>query len=514
MSLTSEIQAASGLETIMALLFAQTDELKFFAQLSLVLKNMLGEEHVEISRIFADQSSKALARDGVVIQSTTLWTRGDSVSSYVAKLKRPYYSNNVKRDPLFAKIQAHRNFVGEVVETELAFPLQIEGQVIATIHLQSENLGRQYSDKDYTSLKDALESLRGPIENIYRTLMVKEINQEIINKIDQNQKLNAAVIKSEEYFSVEEIIGQDRRILDAIKLVDRAAKEEFPVLLEGALGTGKRLFSRRIHSLSNRSDKPIMVFECAVKEEISLEKELFGTSDRQGILELSNGGTLILSDVGDLPMNLQVRLLQFLTTGQLVKNNGRDRISLNVRFVAASKRPLRDLVAEKKFREDLFYRLSTISITLPSLSERLEDIKILADHFLNLGKREKKYLTNNVMQKLAQHQWVANVLELKSIMERAYMLADGAYIESIDLNIVAQETTVIESKGTEAVNLASDQEEITLFDLEKKHIVKVLERLSGNKTKAAKSLGITVKTLYNKLHAYGMFDNKENEMIL
>jgi Nif-specific regulatory protein len=178
-----------------------------------------------------------------------------------------------------------------------------------------------------------------------------------------------------------------------------------------------------------------------------------------------------------------------------------ERIPVNVRIVAVTKKDLKELITAGKFREDLFYRLSTVSMAVPSMRERNSDIKILAEHFLNENKSELKFLTSNAIAKLLNYSWPGNVLELKNIMERTYALTEGKYVEDIDLP-EGQVEEIAQPIQEEAFK------ETTLFDLEKRHICKTLEHLKGNKTRAAKSLGITVKTLYNKLHSYGLIKPK------
>jgi Nif-specific regulatory protein len=180
-----------------------------------------------------------------------------------------------------------------------------------------------------------------------------------------------------------------------------------------------------------------------------------------------------------------------------------EKIALNVRMIATSKVSLKQMVESGSFKEDLYYRLNTVALRIPSLRERHDDIKVMAELFLNNGKSEKKILTSGAIEKLTSYFWPGNGHELKNIMERTYILTDGQYIEASHLPEFAQEVKV------EKVEVKPSYQEFTLFDLEKKHIIDTLDHLSGNKTRAAKALGITVKTLYNKLHSYGLIDARE-----
>jgi DNA-binding NtrC family response regulator len=220
------------------------------------------------------------------------------------------------------------------------------------------------------------------------------------------------------------------------------------------------------------------------------------------VIELTNGGTLVLNDICELSLPLQSKILNFLTSGFITRMDAEERIPVNVRVVAVTKKDLKEKITDGSFREDLFYRLSTVFMGVPALRKRNNDVKILAEYFLNENKSDLKFLTSNAVSKLLNYGWPGNILELKNIMERTYALTDGKYVEDIDLP---------ESIEEEVVSSPSQEEsfmEVTLFELEKRHICHTLEHLKGNKTRAAKSLGITVKTLYNKLHSYGLIKPK------
>ncbi len=180
-----------------------------------------------------------------------------------------------------------------------------------------------------------------------------------------------------------------------------------------------------------------------------------------------------------------------------------EKVALNVRMIGISKVLLKTLVESGSFKEDLYYRLNTVALKIPSLKERQEDIKVMAEFFLNFGKSESKVLTSGAIEKLSSYFWPGNAHELKNIMERTYILTDGQYIEAAHLPEFAQEVKV------EVAPVKVSYIEFTLFDLEKKHIIDTLDHLGGNKTRAAKALGITVKTLYNKLHSYGLIEARE-----
>ena len=483
-------------------LLSTMDESIFLVKLSTILTQAFNNEWNEIYLYRADNSVSLMAQNGEK-NNQLEYTANEALFNYLNKIKRPYFSNSVSRDPLFSSFLRKRP-VSHNLERELIYPVVSGNRVLLTIHLRSSD--HLYSEKDFVRVRDFIASYNMAFENFSNYMMASYVNNQILNKFE-NSTLDK-MSKNPVITSDDQVLGLDKRMQLVRQTIDKASQGDFPILIEGKLGTGKRFIAKKVHSQSMRAVSQLISFECAVKDEDSLEKELFGFMDRIGMLEHANNGTLILSDIHELPLTVQSKLVQFMTSGWILRVNGKEKINLNVRIIATSKFPLIDLVAAKKFREDLYYRLSTLSIKIPSLSERKDDIKLLADHFLNLGKSSKKYLSGSILKKLEDHAWEANILELKSIMERAYMLTDGDCVDVIEINSIKP---VITPKVEEVVVSSNNvvEEEMTLFELEKKFIFKTLVRLGGNKTKAAKALGITVKTLYNKLHSYGVeFEEK------
>jgi DNA-binding NtrC family response regulator len=484
-------------------LLSSMDESLFLVKLSAILSKVFGQEMNEVFLYRADNSVSLMAQNGEK-NSEINYAANEAIFNYLNKIKRPYFSNSVSRDPLFSTFLKKRPVTNNL-ERELIYPVISGNRVLFTIHLRSSN--HLYSDKDFTRVRDFISTYSAAFENFSNYMMASYVNNQIMNKFETSS-LDKAVKNTVANTDSDQVLGLDKRMQLVRQTIDKASQGDFPILIEGKLGSGKRFVAKKIHAQSMRSASQLISFECGVKDEDSLEKELFGFMDRIGMLEHANNGTIILSDIHELPLTVQSKLVQFMTAGWILRVNGKDKINLNVRIIATSKLPLIDLVAAKKFREDLYYRLSTLSVKIPSLTERKDDIKLLADHFLNLGKTSKKYLSGSILKKLEEHSWEANILELKSIMERAYMLTDGDCVDSIEINSIKP---VVAPKVEETVVAASNiaDEEITLFELEKKFIFKTLVRLGGNKTKAAKALGITVKTLYNKLHSYGVeFEEK------
>jgi Nif-specific regulatory protein len=328
------------------------------------------------------------------------------------------------------------------------------------------------------------------------------MNRELLSRIEAKEKelssrVEIQVIKGFEDNS--QMIGLSKNFLEVVQMAKKIASQDFPVLLEGQHGVGKKILSKKIHNWSGRKGGCV-VASCSALNEAQLDRELFSS---KGLMVQANGGTLIIDDISNTTHHIQTKLLRALVAGEMITVDTEEKIALNVRMIATSKVELKKLVEEGKFKEELFYRLNTIALRIPSLRERSEDVKVMAEFFLNSGKSEAKVLTSGAIEKLTSYFWPGNAHELKNVMERTYILTDGQYIEASHLPEFAQEVKV------EKIEAPVSYVEFTLFDLEKKHIIDTLDHLQGNKTRAAKTLGITVKTLYNKLHSYGLIEARE-----
>jgi Nif-specific regulatory protein len=466
----------------------------FFLKVSKYLGGIFKDKDMAIFLSYNDESTRLLVQNNEIVEDSPLLKRGEGPSGYVTKTKKIYFSNNVKRDPLYSNIE-----VGENVISELVVPINCDGVILGTIHIRSKNENDTFSENDALKIRELINSIIMPLRNMKMYLLAKHLNFELMDKL--KEKNNELKVEQSFFVKDVEILGHDSTIINLINTAKKIARDDIPVLIEGEAGVGKRLMAKKIHTLSQRSKSAMLIFECAASNETYIEKELFGYGQRKGMIELTNAGTLVLNDIDELSLPLQSKILNFLTTGVITRMDAEERIPVNVRIVAVTKKDLKELITAGKFREDLFYRLSTVSMAVPSMRERNSDIKILAEHFLNENKSELKFLTSNAIAKLLNYSWPGNVLELKNIMERTYALTEGKYVEDIDLP-EGQVEEIAQPIQEEAFK------ETTLFDLEKRHICKTLEHLKGNKTRAAKSLGITVKTLYNKLHSYGLIKPK------
>ncbi|HWZ60174.1 MAG TPA: sigma-54 dependent transcriptional regulator [Gemmatimonadaceae bacterium] len=308
-----------------------------------------------------------------------------------------------------------------------------------------------------------------------------------------------------------EIVTRYAPVEAVLALIERVAKSDSPVLITGETGTGKELIARALHRLSERGHGPMIDVDCSAASELAMESELFGHEKgafpgvlkrKTGLLELANGGTLFLDEVGELDLRVQGKLLRALETGTYSRIGGTHKLDVDVRVVAATKRDLRNDVMDRAFRSDLFFRINTISVTLPPLRDRLIDIPILAQHFLReFGGATPPTLTDDAVAALEGYPWPGNVRELRNVIERAVLLANGGQIGPHDLPLAPGP---LPTNGAGSMIPADlDGRQMSLSDLERRHIESVLKRSNWHQGRAAAQLGISSKTLYRKIREYG-----------
>lgn len=302
---------------------------------------------------------------------------------------------------------------------------------------------------------------------------------------------------------VAELVTEDPAMRDVLALVERVAGAAAPVLVSGERGTGKRSIGRAIHRLSARAARSYVEFAVGDLPAEEVEVALFGAergvgsgpvAARPGLLEQAHGGTLFLDDVERLDARVQGRLLRLLEDGVITRVGGTQKLDVDVRIVAAAPDGLSGAVERRAFRSDLAYRLGGFSIAIPPLRERLRDVPVLARHFLDVYGGARKRLSDAALAALAQYPWPGNVLELRTVIERAALLATGPVVEAHELGVVP---VVIEPRDADDATLSLDT-------IERRHIAEVLERQGWHQGRAAATLGISAKTLYRKIREYGL----------
>ncbi len=310
------------------------------------------------------------------------------------------------------------------------------------------------------------------------------------------------------------IVGKSPEIEKMLNLMKKVADTDFPVLIIGETGTGKELVARGIHRLSRRRSHLFVAINCSAIASGVVESELFGhekgsftgaLSERKGAFEIAQGGTLFLDEIGDMPLEIQPKLLRALEEFEIRKIGGDNTLNINVRVIAATNRKLRDKIDEKIFRKDLFYRLNSFPINVPPLRDRIEDVDLLTLHFLelfsqNYGKR--MWIDKKGLRVLKKYTWPGNIRELKNVLNRAAILApDEEISSSIITQILSGESQYLQEAHGKTITNGF----LRKIDLaEKEAIVNELKRTSWNKTRAAKNLGISKSTLFEKLRKYNI----------
>lgn len=312
-----------------------------------------------------------------------------------------------------------------------------------------------------------------------------------------------------------DLVGTSKAFLEVIQLCTKVAPTDSAVLIQGPSGTGKELIASFLHKNSLRKDHPFVALNCASIPETLIESELFGHEKgaftdaiamKQGLVEIANGGTLFLDEVGEISLMMQPKLLRFLQTGEYRRVGGNKNLHADVRIVSATNKDLRTEVAAGRFREDLLYRLNVITLHLPPLRDRKEDIPLLVDYFLKKRVRGKEAIRIDpkALELLTKYDWPGNIRELENVIERAAILCHNNVIRVDDLALPIGMRPVVEQAtgGTDGAPLLGSP--VSMRDIEKVHIDGVLKAVGWNKNMAAKILGISLKTLYTKIQQYNL----------
>ena len=363
------------------------------------------------------------------------------------------------------------------------------------------------------TIESAIETIKlGAFEYVRKPYQLSELIIQIERAIaHQISQLDRKILKKDLNKTTlgGKIIGESAEIMDLRSIIKRVASTQSIVLILGESGTGKELVARTIHEQSDRSDKQFVAVSCAALPPNLLESELFGhekgaftdaKTQKRGLAETADGGTLFLDEIGEIPLLFQAKLLRFLETGEIRRVGGTKDISLNMRILCATNKPLESLVELNEFRADLYYRLNVFTIQVPALKDHRDDIPLLVENIIALQGFHKKF-DKAALEMLKTYNWPGNVRELRNIVERACILGRESIIGEKDISFLnikqktsppAPETMSEEYSGT------------SLKDVERRHIINVLRQVNGHKGKAAGILKINPKTLYRKMKDYSI----------
>ena len=372
----------------------------------------------------------------------------------------------------------------------------------------------------FGSLEGAIEAIKqGAYDYLAKPFKKEEIKLVVQRSLEHCRLLRENTKFREELKSKEDwspLVGSSPAMLEVYKLVARVSEGKSTVLLQGESGTGKELIARAIHANSPRRDKPFVPVNCGALPDTLLESEMFGyekgaftgaVGTKTGLFESASGGTLFLDEIGELGPALQVKLLRVMQDHEVRRVGGTNSIKVDVRIIAATNRDLEQFVKDGKFRDDLFYRLNVVRITLPSLTERQEDIPMLSHHFLEKcgagSTGAVRGFHPDTMALLKRYRWPGNVRELENAIERAVSLSHGPLLTPDDLPAAIRQAGGSSEQRTE-VSDTGDEAYLTLEEIEKRHLIRVLKETKGNKVKAAKILGIDRRTLYRMAERFGL----------
>jgi len=367
----------------------------------------------------------------------------------------------------------------------------------------------------YASVETAVSALKkGAYDYLTKPLDFDELKITIERATEHNRlKKENEYLKSRlgEQFDRQNLIGRSQSMVKLLETVAQVAPAEATVLIFGESGTGKEMIANAIHFNSARREAPFVKINCAALTETLLESELFGHEKgaftgaerrREGKFVQAHGGSLFLDEVSEMSKAMQVKLLRILQEREVTRVGGAEVIKVDVRVIAASNKSLKEEIQKGNFREDLFYRLNVVSLHVPPLRERKEDIPMLAQHFLkHFSERNNKNIqgyTPRAMQKIMAYSWPGNIRELMNAVERAVVLAHADFLDAAEIALIMGDS----ASSVGAAESDRPPQNLSLEDVEKKSILGALDACGGNKSEAARRLGITRKTLRAKLQKY------------
>ncbi len=407
----------------------------------------------------------------------------------------------------------------DVVVTDLKLEGPADGLAVLREARQNSDSTEVILITAYATIENCKEAIKqGAFDYLVKPLEIDQLRTLVEQASRKAMAAHARGVEStnnHESFVFDGIMGESPAMQSIFEVIRRVAPTNISVLIEGSSGTGKELLARAIHDNSLRRDMPFRPVNCAGLTETLLESELFGhvkgaftgaNTDRKGLFEIAHQGTLFLDEIGDMPLTMQAKLLRVLEDGMVIPVGSNKPIAVDVRIISATNHSLTKLIEENEFRQDLYFRIKGVNVTLPPLRERTEEIPVLANHFLGEATQETGSnvtgITEPAMRVLSSHDWPGNIRQLKNTIRTMVVMCDRDKLDLQDIPPdIAQRRQLT---GSAAVPATGNLAGVSLNDLEKKAIIDTLDRTEGNREKAAKILGIGERTLYRKIKEYNL----------
>jgi len=451
-----------------------------------------------------DNTIKTIIRNGKDYEHQRHHFVQTNVVGWVNKNKQSFITNNLREDDHFSK----NLFKNTPVKSIMCVPLYSEGIAIGYILVLNESEKNLYTEQNLLLLNNFGVVAAPYLSNLQR-----------ISEYFETPLTESVLFAKYEALG---LFGKSKKFKELLKAIESAAKCDVRVLLEGQSGTGKELIAKAIHKLSQRKDNPFIAVDCGAIPEQLMESEFFGhvkgaftgaAQDRKGLYEEANNGTLFMDEISNLPFDMQSKLLRVLQENEIRVIGSNQIVKVDVRIIAASSPPLRDLVERKKFREDLYYRLHVYPIQVPTLNERKEDIPFLSNHFLNKYSKEqnKKIESFNlsIIKYLQNRYWEGNIRELENFIERLVTLTPERK-KIIDTKVIPKEYLDEYKRITTDVSLRSPVKPLykSIEDYEKELIKQVLADNNWNQSKAARKLKISERAIRYRMEKLGITNPK------
>lgn len=406
-----------------------------------------------------------------------------SVLQRVMDEQTPVMTHNAPQDERFSGAES---IIAQHIQSILAVPLRIKGELAGVIYLDSTKNRTQFTPRGLRFMEAFADQAAIAMDNANL----------ISQKVHETMALRSQM---EKVYPFEEIVGQSEAMKKVFRTMEMVLDVDSPVLLLGESGTGKELVARAIHYQGQRKEQPFVAQFCGALTDTLLESELFGhkkgsftgaSTDKPGLFEIANGGSFFLDEIADIPVSTQTKLLRVIQEGELKRVGDTRSIHVDVRIISATNKDLRKEVKEGKFREDLFYRINVITIEMPPLRERGDDVFLLADLFLKKYSRKMNRnvtdFSKDALSQIKSYRWPGNVRELENTIQRAITLCQGSRIEPEHLGLFFPE----EEKRLES---------LTLDEIKKRHVLRVLEEHDGNRTHTAEALDVSLRWLQYQL---------------